>query len=38
MRYLAVLVGYLWGLLAGEKTRVSLYPLFQLTGLIRGHF
>ena len=29
MRYLAVLVGWLWGLLAGERTRVSLHPLFQ---------
>ena len=28
MRYLAVLVGWLWGLLAGERTRVSLHPLF----------
>ena len=30
MRYLAVLVGRLWGLLAGERTRVSLYSLFRL--------
>ena len=30
MRYLAVLVGRLWGLLAGERTRVSLHPSFQL--------
>ena len=30
MRYLAVLVGRLWGLLVGERTRVSLHPLFQL--------
>ena len=30
MRYLAVLVGRLWGLLAGERTRVSLHSLFQL--------
>ena len=29
MRYLAVLVGRFWGLLAGERTRVSLHPLFQ---------
>ena len=29
MRYSAVLVGWLWGLLAGERTRVSLHPLFQ---------
>ena len=29
MRYSAILVGQLWGLLAGEKTRVSLHPLFQ---------
>ena len=28
MRYSAVLVGRLWGLLAGERTRVSLHPLF----------
>ena len=38
MRYLAVLVGRLWGLLAGERTRVSLHSLFQLTGLICGGF
>ena len=30
MRYSAILVGWLWGLLAGERTRVSLHPLFQL--------
>ena len=30
MRYSAVLVGRLWGLLAGERTRVRLHPLFQL--------
>ena len=29
MRYLAVLVGQLWGLLAGERTQVSLHPSFQ---------
>ena len=29
MRYLAVLVGCLWGLLAGERTRVSPHPLFH---------
>ena len=28
MRYSAVLVGWLWGLLAGERTRVSPHPLF----------
>ena len=38
MRYLVVLVGCLWGLLAGERTRVSLHPSFRLTGLIRGHY
>ena len=32
MRYSAVLVGRLWGLLAGERTRVSLHPLFQYWG------
>ena len=32
MRYLAMLVGRLWGLLAGERTRVSLHPLFQYWG------
>ena len=37
MRYSAVLVGRLWGLLAGEKTRVSLHlsfliPLVDLWG------
>ena len=31
MRYSAVLVGQLWGLLAGERTRVSLHPSFQLS-------
>ena len=31
MRYLAVLVGQLWGLLAGERTRVSLHPSFRLS-------
>ena len=30
MRYLAVLVSRLWGLLAGERTRVSLHPSFRL--------
>ena len=30
MRYSAVLIGRLWGLLAGERTRVSLHSLFQL--------
>ena len=29
MRYLAVLVGRLWGLLAGERTRVSLHSSFH---------
>ena len=29
MRYLAMLMGRLWGLLARERTRVSLHPLFQ---------
>ena len=38
MRYSAVLVGRLWGLLAGERTWVSLHSSFQLTGLIRGSF
>ena len=28
MRYSAVLVGRLWGLLAGERTRVSPHPSF----------
>ena len=28
MRYLAMLVGHLWGLLAGERTRVSPHLLF----------
>ena len=31
MRYSAVLVGRLWGLLAGERTRVGLHPSFQLS-------
>ena len=30
MRYLAVLMGRLWGLLAEERTRVSLHSLFRL--------
>ena len=30
MRYSAVLVGRLWGLLAGERTRVGLYSSFLL--------
>ena len=30
MRYSAILVGRLWGLLAGERTRVSLHSSFQL--------
>ena len=29
MRYLAVLIGRLWGLLAGERTWVSLHSSFQ---------
>ena len=29
MRYSAVLVGRLWGLLTGERTRVSLHPSFH---------
>ena len=28
MRYSAMLVGRLWGLLVGERTRVSLHPSF----------
>ena len=28
MRYSAILVGWLWGLFAGERTRVSPHPLF----------
>ena len=28
MRYSAILVGQLWGLLAGERTRVNPHPLF----------
>ena len=31
MRYSAVLVGRLWGLLAGERTRVGLHPSFLLS-------
>ena len=31
MQYLAVLVGRLWGLLAGERTQVSLHPSFCLS-------
>ena len=38
MRYSAVLVGRLWGLLAGERTRVSLHSSFHCTGLNRGCF
>ena len=38
MRYSAVLVGRLWGLLAGERTWVSLHSSFQLIGLICGSF
>ena len=34
MRYLAVLVGRLWGLLAGERTRVSLHSSFLLGSAI----
>ena len=37
-QYLAVLVSQLWGLLAGERTRVSHHPLFQSSGLICGCF
>ena len=32
MRYSAVLIGRLWGLLAGERTQVSLHSSFQLDG------
>ena len=32
MRYSVVLVGRLWGLLAGERTRVSPHPLFLFLG------
>ena len=32
MRYSAMLVGRLWGLLAGERTRVSPHPLFLFLG------
>ena len=28
MRYSVVLVGHLWRLLAGERTQISLHPLF----------
>ena len=38
MRYLAVLVGQLWGLLAGERTRVSPHLLFHIPWLIFGDF
>ena len=38
MRYLAVLVGRLWGLLAGERTRVSPHSLFLFVGLISEDF
>ena len=31
MRYSAVLIGRLWGLLAGERTWVSLHSSFQLS-------
>ena len=31
MRYSAVLIGRLWSLLAGERTRVSLHPSFRLS-------
>ena len=31
MRYSAVLMERLWGLLAGERTRVSLHPSFRLS-------
>ena len=37
MRYSVVLVGHLWRLLAGERTQISLHPLFRLSGLIHGH-
>ena len=42
MRYSAVLVGHLWGLLAGERTRVSPHllfhiPLADLWGFQRDH-
>ena len=33
MRYSAVLAGCLWGLLAGERTRVSPHPLFLIPGI-----
>ena len=36
MRYLAVLVGRLWGLLAGERTRVSLHFFVPVIGLNCG--
>ena len=38
MRYLAILVGQLWGLLAGERTRVSPHLSFLLLRLIFGDF
>ena len=33
MRYSAMLVGRLWGLLAGERTRVSPHPLLLVPGI-----
>ena len=33
MRYSAVLVSCLWGLLAGERTQVSPHPLFLVPGI-----
>ena len=38
MRYSAILIGQLWGLLAGERTRVSPHSSFLLLGLIFGDF
>ena len=38
MRYSAVLVSHLWGLLAGERTWVSPHPLFLFPWLIFGDF
>ena len=38
MRYSAVLVGRLWGLLAGERTRVSPHSSFLFVGLISEDF
>ena len=38
MRYSAMLVGRLWGLLAGERTRVSPHPSFLFPGLNFGDF